>query len=198
MEIDFLEADYYYHLYNRGINREILFKEEVDYYKFLELCKKYLIPYFDLLAYCLLPNHFHFLLYIHEISSKSIQSNAQHEVSHPYNFSLPLSHLFNSYAQWYNKKTGRTGSLFQRPFKRKRITSEEYLKQAIYYIHRNPMHHNIVQKPENWIFSSYRNILNDKTTLVKCDRVLEWFGNRRNFIDYHRMQFVIDSEQFEK
>lgn len=185
MEIDFIEPGYYYHIYNRGINRQKIFEEEEHYSKFLILCKKYLIEQADMLAYCLLPNHFHFLLYIKEYPDRVHRPCQGKE-------SLFLSHLFNAYAQYFNKRTNRTGGLFQRPFKRKRITDEDYLKQMVYYIHRNPMHHELVQKPRDWLYSSYSTFISSSPTMINRKEVFEWFDNERNFIDYHKMQFEID------
>jgi putative transposase len=185
MEIEIIEQGYFYHLFNRGNNRENIFIEQEHYLKFLTLCNKYLPDISDMLAYCLLPNHFHMLVYIHEYPDR---------VSKPCQgyYSLPFSHLFNSYAQWFNKKTGRTGSLFQRPFKRIRITDEDYLRKLIYYIHRNPLHHQVNKNPENYLFSSYQSLICKHNTLLKPDKVLEWFGGIKNFIEYHKMQFEID------
>lgn len=185
MEIDFIESGYYYHIFNRGINRQPIFTEEEHYLKFLSLCKKYLPKQAAVLAYCLLPNHFHLLLFIKEHPDRvGIPCQGKE--------SLFLSHLFNAYAQWFNKKTARTGGLFQRPFKRKRISDEAYLKQLVYYIHRNPLHHNLVVKPEEWLYSSYQALLSEHQSLLHREEVLEWFGNKRNFIDFHRMQFEVD------
>jgi REP element-mobilizing transposase RayT len=191
MEIDIIEPGYYYHIYNRGINRTTIFSEDIHYYRFITLCKKYLNQKMDILAYCLLPNHFHFLVYIKDEYPDRVPTPCQG------NFSLPVSHLCNSYAQWYNKTTGRTGGLFQRPFKRKRISDEKYLKQVIYYIHRNPMHHNLAERPENWLYSSYSSVFNGQSALTDSTQLFEWFDNKENFIDYHKMQFAIDIEMFE-
>ena len=59
-----LQFNQYYHLYNRGNNKEALFKEGRNYYYFLDLYKKYIYPMADLYAYCLLPTHFHFIIRI--------------------------------------------------------------------------------------------------------------------------------------
>lgn len=93
-------------------------------------------------------NHFHLLVYFKERSE--ISENA-FDLKEP---SKQLSHLFNAYAQAVNKKYGRTGSLFERPFERKRIDSEKYLKQLILYIHKNPITHNVVKNIEDYSWSS--------------------------------------------
>lgn len=63
---DFLEKGYFYHIYNRGNNKENLFLEEDNYVYFLNLISKYLLPVSDTYSYCLLKNHFHILLKIKE------------------------------------------------------------------------------------------------------------------------------------
>jgi putative transposase len=178
MEIDLIEPGFYYHIYNRGINREIIFPEDCFYMKFLCLFEKYMSGIADTLAYCLLPTHFHFLLYIKE-----------HPAGVPSNY---FSFLFNSYAQWFNKRKHRNGGLFQSPFKRKRVTSQEYLKQVIYYIHRNPMHHNYVDNPAHYMYSSYNSIISDDPTQIQKQFVLELFDSRDNFIYFHHHQFEVD------
>ena len=177
MEIEPLEPDFFYHVYNRGINRQPIFTNEEHYYKFLDLTRKYLPKIADIYAYCLLPNHFHFLFYIRVHPDR---------VPPP---CLGISHLCNAYAQWFNKLTDRTGGLFQRPFRRKRITDQEYLKRVIYYIHRNPLHHKMTNYPSMYPFSSYCDFIGHQPTVIKREQVLEWFDGRDNFIDYHSMQF---------
>jgi putative transposase len=179
MEIEQLEPDYFYHVYNRGINRQPIFSSEEHYYKFLILCQLYIPEIADILAYCLLPNHFHFLLYIHPDG-----------VGVPRRGGNPLGNLFNAYAQWFNKKTDRTGGLFQRPFRRKRITEQEYLKQVICYIHRNPLHHKLVVNPFKYPYSSYHAIVGNQPTFLQRNHVLDWFDGRENFMDYHTMKFT--------
>ncbi len=81
------------------------------------------------------------------------------------NPSRQFGNLFNSYAQSFNKAYGRTGGLFERPFKRKRITSDEYFVNLIYYIHYNPTHHGFVDDFYNYQYSSYKAI-NNKTPFL--------------------------------
>jgi REP element-mobilizing transposase RayT len=188
MQIDCIEPGYYYHIYNQGINKEVIFRQDRHYHKFLELCEKYLPSKVDILAYCLLPNHFHFLVFFPE------HPTHPDRVSPPCQGAEALRHLFNAYAQWFNKKTDRTGGLFRRPFRRKRITDDEYLKQVVYYIHRNPLHHKLSRNPADWEFSSFRAIAGSMPTMVNRDQVLDWFDDRDNFIEYHKEQFNLDEE----
>ncbi len=183
MEIEPIESECYYHVYNRGIDRQPIFIEEEHYHHFLKLCDKYIHQVADIIAYCLLPNHFHFLLYF------NYDLNGVQKMQKGNN---PLGNLFNSYAQWFNKKTSRTGGLFQRPFRRKRIDETDYLKRVVYYIHRNPVHHHVADLPANYAFSSYLEILEDRPTIVNKERIWEWFYGKEDFEDYHQMMFDID------
>jgi REP element-mobilizing transposase RayT len=117
MELETLEKDYYYHIYNRGINADIIFANEANKVYFLELYKKYLTEKVSTLAYCLLSNHFHFLIRVEK---------------EPKDVTQAFSNLFNAYAKAFNKQQNRTGSLFEKHFKRIRLDSEEYLKKLIF------------------------------------------------------------------
>lgn len=135
-----IEPDKFYHIYNRGINGEMIFKTSRNYVFFLSRIKKYLCDVCDVYAYCLMPNHFHLLL--------KIKSNSDLEkISEAYNcketlglhssqniFSKQFSKIFNSYSQAFNKENKRHGALIESPFKRKCIDCEDYLKQCIIYI----------------------------------------------------------------
>lgn len=170
MQIEKVEPDGYYHIYNRGNNGGHIFFEEDNYNYFLSLVKKYLSPISDIYAYCLLKNHFHILLKIH------------HKCDNP---SQCFSNLFNAYTKAMNKKYGRTGSLFEKPFKRIKITDENYLKGLILYINLNPEHHQISNDFRNYKHSSYSLMLDQKKTSIKRDEVLLLFDGVKNFIDTH-------------
>lgn len=170
--MDFLEESYFYHIFNRGNNKQPIFLDDGNYLYFLELVKKHILPIADIYSYCLLNNHFHFLVKIKEECGK--------------NPSQSFSNLFNAYSKAFNKRHKRTGSLFQRPFKRKRITEEGYLRQLILYIHLNPENHEIADSFEIYPFSSYSSILSNKPTNLKRTRVIELFHDKENFIFMHR------------
>jgi REP element-mobilizing transposase RayT len=166
------------HIYNCGNNKEDIFIEEQNYNYFLKLAKKHLSKTSNILTYCLLKNHFHFLVKTKEnITSKEISQS--------------FSNLFNSYSKSINKKYGRSGSLFKDRFSRIKLDSEEYLKNLILYIHLNPTHHSFIDDFRNYKYSSYHSILSDKpTNLLRAD-VITLFDDKQNFIDAHKIKEVI-------
>ncbi len=99
--------------------------------------------------------------------------------------SKQFGHLFNAYTQAVNKKYSRTGSLFEKPFERKRVTSEKYLQNLIYYIHNNPVHHGFVKTINEYPWSSYGDIISEKRIKIEREAVFEMYGSKENFIDYH-------------
>ena len=142
-----------YHIYNQGNNREKLFYGDEDYIRFLKLCRKYISPNCDILAYCLMPNHFHFLIYANENSAGIRQ------VGH-----LNLCELSNgfrvlqsTYAQYINSRENRTGSLFRQKIKAKSLDNgdENYGWIAFNYIHLNPLKAGLVEDLKYWEFSSF-------------------------------------------
>lgn len=165
---------HWYHIYNRGINGERIFLEEENYAYFLRQMVKHLLNAAEVYAYCLLSNHFHLLVRIID------------ELSKPAHFGF--SNLFNSYAQSINKRYDRTGSLFERPFHRKLIASENYRAAVLSYIHRNPKHHKICDDFRNYPYSSYQSILSSASTHLKREEVLNWFDGKQGYVEYHQRE----------
>jgi hypothetical protein len=97
-----------------------------------------------------------------------------------------FAHLFNAYTRYYHNRTGGCGNLFERPFKRKLITSEEYLKRVTLYIHNNPVHHGFCTHPLEYSWSSYLTYVADIQTELKRETVINWFGNDQNFSSEHK------------
>lgn len=182
---DILEPDCFYHIFNRGNNNEDIFKEPDNYYHFLKLLKKHILPIADIYAYCLLKNHFHLLIKIRSFENLKIND----KLVNFKNLSQPFSNLFNAYTKSINKRYNREGSLFKVRFKRNRITSEEYLRNTILYIHLNPVKHGFTENFENYDYSSYRSILSNKRTELKRREVIEFFGDKENFIIVHQNSF---------
>ncbi len=175
-----LEPGQYYHIYNRGINGEPLFREERNYPYFLKLYGKYIEPIAETYAYCLLNNHFHFLLCVKETGPAS-------EAGPVLNPSRQFNNLFIAYAKAINKAYQRTGGLFESPFKRKIVGSDRYFIGLVAYIHRNPQKHGFVKDFRDWPYSSYHAILANQPTRIQREAVLEWFAGRAGFGDLHRL-----------
>ncbi len=192
---EILEPDAFYHIYNRGINSEKIFDTEENYLFFLLKFKIYLNPVCDVFAYCLMPNHFHFLIKVKseiEINTFAKVLNfdkkditKQEKGLHSFDsiVSKQMGKFVSSYSQAYNKVTNRHGALLESPFKRKRVENEEYLRNLIIYIHLNPI--DIKKNFESYIFSSYKAILSKVKTNLKREETITVFGDIDNFIYLH-------------
>lgn len=183
-----LENGKYYHIYNRGINSGILFKETSNYEHFLRLYDIPIEPMAETYAWCLMKNHFHFLIRIKEIDEIKTEKKIPPSQS--------FSNLFNSNKRAFNKKHNRHGALFESPFKTKAIEDEEYFQNGIAYIHNNPVHHNICEHPLNSPRSSCTTCLCDKPTKLKRKEVIEIFDDIENFKYVHELKrndFLIDT-----
>ncbi len=177
-----LEFGQTYHIYNRGVNRCNLFHNADNYKYFLRLLVEHIWPIAHIYAYCLMPNHFHFLLRLKEEAEiKKEYPGIVLKASHQY-----FSNWFNAYARAFNPHNQRTGSLFQRPFGRKPVHSERYFYNLIIYIHQNPQHHGFVDDFREWPWSSYDAILEDKQTKIAKTAVLDWFEGKNNFTLAHQ------------
>ncbi len=142
-----------YHIYNRGNNRELIFFDDENYLFFLRKLKKELTPYCKVLAYCLMPNHFHLMVYI-----ESKNSSDDSKSSDEFRLNNAIAILLRSYTRAINKQQGRTGSLFQQKTKAKCLTQsdENYPKICFHYIHQNPLKAKLVAKMEDWEYSSFK------------------------------------------
>jgi len=178
-----LQPGVYYHIFNRGNNRENLFNENQNYLYFLQLYSSHIHPIADTFAYCLLPNHFHFLLRIKTTEEISIsKSKNQHEFRPSQNF----SNFFNGYTKAFNKIYQRSGSLFQDRFGRIPITSETHFIQLVFYIHFNPQKHGLVNDFRKWTWSSYQALCGNQPSKLARDEVIRWFGSVEQFENFHR------------
>lgn len=190
-----LRAESYYHVFNRGVNKQPIYFDEQDYSEFIYRLKVLLglilpktsrtsihvRPFpsgtFSILSYCLMPNHFHFF----------IRQNSQIGIN-----KLILK-LCTSYAMYINKKHNRVGNLFQDTFKARLVQDDQYGMYLSAYIHNNP------QDPKSYPYSSYQEILNLREDQISDRKLLlSWFNNSE--IQYE--QFVSDcyksDEQFKQ
>mgnify|MGYP005756757093 CR=1 FL=1 len=170
-----LEPGKFYHLYTRGNNKETLFREPDNYHYFLQLYRKYVAPYADTFAYCLLPNHVHFLVRIKEEDALKLKWKVEDDTK-LVSINRQLGHLLNAYAKAINLKYDRVGRLFQHRFGRKEVTSEAYFTRLIYYIHFNPQHHGLLNDFSEWPYSSYHSITSKSRTSLQREAVLSGLG----------------------
>ncbi|MDZ7716888.1 MAG: hypothetical protein U5J95_11810 [Balneolaceae bacterium] len=177
------ESGKFYHVYNRANGKEILFKEPKNYNFFLEKWNDYLNPFLDVWTYCLLPNHFHFLVKIKNLNKLELVEEPGKLAAET--ISNQFRSLFISYTKSFNKVYDRHGNLFQKPFKRLLVDSNTYLLTLIHYIHHNPIHHSFVNDFSDWKYSSYSALTGKGKTNVKKSAVLNLYGGRKEFIDFH-------------
>jgi REP element-mobilizing transposase RayT len=192
MSIQPLRYGQYYHIYNRGNNRENLFVEQRNYPYFLKLFAKHILPVAETFAYCLLPNHFHFAIrtrteeeqeaYWREQIGPFLENGPIFKLYEP---SRAFNNMFIAYTRAFNGATGRTGTLFERPFHRKPVDSHAYFITLINYIHQNPQNHKLVDDFRDWKWSSYGAYYSDKPSNIQREEVIEWFGGRGNFEEAH-------------
>ena len=172
MKYEALQGERYYHIFNRGNNKEKIFFESRNFEYFLLLLEKHIVPVADIYAYCLLSNHFHLLIKTKNIENETLLSRS-------------FSNFFNAYSKAVNKSYNRSGSLFQDRFKRIMIEDEEYFKILILYIHLNPTNHKFTEDFRSYSYSSYPSLISDQPTFLQREEVLDLFGSVRNFEDVH-------------
>ncbi len=145
-----------YHIYNQGNNRETTFIDTDDYIAFLRKIDYHLKPNCIILSYCLMPNHFHVIILTTEKSNEKVRIGSLELTKITNSFRLILS----EYAQDFNKKYNRTGSLFRQKTKYKLVDNiqPQYLKNLIYYVLSNPFNLKFITKLEEWYFSSFRDL----------------------------------------
>lgn len=174
----------YYHVYNRGTRKQEIFIQKKDYERFLERLKEYKNKFeVSILVYCLMPNHFHFLL--------------RQETDIPITFFM--LRLGTSYAKYFNIKYDQVGSLFQGPFKAKLVDSDEYLLQLSRYIHRNPISTRGVDL-EFFPWSSYAAyVKGEANDLVDPSSILSYFAKNNPSSNYKQFtEFDFKEEDLEQ
>ncbi len=162
----------FYHVYNRGNNRQHIFFNNENYLFFLRKVRRQLFPISKIMAYCIMPNHFHFIIMATDDSVKERPSFGGKPMQElPYQIGILLS----SYAQAINKQNKTTGSLFQQKTKAKSLIDinekgekESYLETCFHYIHQNPLIAGIVKDLSQWPYSSYLDYTGERNGTL-CD-----------------------------
>jgi putative transposase len=151
-----LIPDSLYHIYNRGNNKQVIFPQERNYSYFLDKAQHELKSEINFLAYCLMPNHFHFL-----ITTKTEYNSLK--------FTNALRTLLSSYTRAINKQEKTTGSLFQQNTKSILVDSESYASTCFHYIHQNPLRAGLVKKIETWPYHSFNQYWKNEPGICSVD-----------------------------
>lgn len=184
----------YFHVYNRGVEKRIVFIDSQDYAVFLSYLRRHLSPatvadsqrrpykYYgsvELIAYCLMPTHFHFLLFARDDPSQVAKL---------------MQSICVAYSMYFNRRYKRVGGLFQGRFKAVRVLDDSYLQHITRYIHLNPADY------KNWEWSSLHYFLDkEKTNWIHPERIIEIFnGDYREFVDdYQGQKLILESIKHE-
>ena len=153
----FFKAGQLYHVYNRGNQKQRIFFSPSNYQYFIRKMEKYIVPRADLLSWCLMPNHFHFLISAN--SSSDIFSDRRGMPIQ--NLSEGIRLLLSTYTKGFNRAMNLTGNLFQQRTKAKPLISDagDYGLIAFNYIHQNPIKAKLVHKMEDWPYSSFKDYI---------------------------------------
>ncbi len=161
------QSGMYYHIYNRGARRLTIFREPTNYLFVIGKIKEYSRANdISVIAYCLMPNHYHFLL----------RQNGDEPAGN-----VPQS-VFNSYSKAYNKRYEQSGTLFVGRFRAKHIHSMPHLLHLCRYIHGNPVKDGLIADPADWPYSNYLEWLGErKGTLVDREFVQNYFSSPKDY-----------------
>lgn len=186
----------FYHVYNRGSEKRDIFTKPRDYRRFQKTFYYYQFigpkPSFsrysksdlnlfrpdpskriiDIICYCLMPNHFHFL--IRQMKEGGIS-----------NF---ISQLSNSYTKYFNTKYTRVGPLFQGAFKAVLIESDEQLVHLSRYIHLNPIVSGLVDNLNNYLWSSYLEYINEYRFFCSSEEILNFYPSIKSYQEFVEAQ----------
>ncbi len=204
MEIEPIAEGNYYHIFNQGINKENVFRENDNYRHFLRMYEKYLEPVTETYTWCLLSNHFHLLVRIKTLDEVQNYWDSQ-DISNLSGLSDPkgfknknnknfiitnqFSKFFNAYVKAFNNRYKRTGSLLKKPFDRKKVDNMMYFKNLVHYIHHNPVHHGFCKKLQEYPWSSYGSVISVKPTKLQREKIIGSFDSLGNFIEYHKKEY---------
>jgi len=160
-------TNHFYHVFNRGNNFEQIFFNQQNYHFFLKRLLQYFDNKINLVAYCLMPNHYHLLV---EILQDGYLQKAMQKFS-------------TSYTKAINKEQSRVGHLFQGRYKSKLIPNNNYLLHLSRYIHLNPVKAGLAKKPEDWLFSSYLDFADKrKSEYINHEIITSQFQDYQNFV----------------
>ena len=196
-----IEKGHIYHIYNQGNNRQKIFFNRENYFFFLGKMKEYIMPYADIMAWCLMPNHFHWMVYVRETDifrSRGATQSRTPTISDNISFNKSIGILLASYTRAINNQENITGSLFREKTKAECLTAfngitpsfyntefgtimnitdpeKEYPQICFNYIHNNPVKAGLVKSAEDWEFSSCQDICGMRNgKLINRERINEF------------------------
>lgn len=180
----------FYHIYNRGSEKRSIYQQSRDYKRFQQTFYYYQFPgpkprfsnftktdlfktsfnsgIVEIICYCLMPNHFHFLI-------KQLKDGG---------ISIFMSQLSNSYTKYFNTKYRRVGPLLQGAFKAVIIESTEQLIHVSRYIHLNPVVSDLTKKPEDYPWSSYLEYTQTNSLFCNPTEILNLFPSREKYKEF--------------
>ncbi len=188
----FFAEEGYYHLRHLTNEQAPLFKIDGNYMFFLQRLKKFTEPVVDLYAYCLLPQHFHLVVHVHDRETVFNYFLEQYPEASMADFSVhsivmaQLNQVLEQYTQAYNRMFKREGVLFTSPPTLEHLTTPDAVCEAIQYVHFNPVQHGAADAPRDWKNSSFNDIVRENRTFKAGDQVLALFGNKDTFIESHQ------------
>ncbi|SHI34898.1 2-amino-4-hydroxy-6-hydroxymethyldihydropteridinediphosphokinase [Tangfeifania diversioriginum] len=197
-----LTAGYYYHVFNRGNNSNKIFFTRDNYLFFLRKMNELISPYASFLSWCLMPNHFHWVIYIRRESHTLTQSEGMTK-QRTINQSIGI--LLRSYTRAIQKQQNLSGSLFQKHTKSKALIDEieiepsywdsafgtiinipegkNYLETCIEYVHQNPVYSGLVNNADEWEFSSFRDYIG-----LRKGKLIDYDLLRKENIIFHAQE----------
>lgn len=163
------EVDSIYHIYNRGVNKQAIFFSNKNYEYFIYKMAYHFQERAVILAYCLMPNHYHLLV---RITREDFVNNG-------------LKPFLIAYTRAINIEQDRVGPLFQGHYQSNLLDNDTYLLECVKYIHLNPVKAKLVENPQDWKYSSYKLYLsNNQNTIIDPTFVMRFFDTREEFIEF--------------
>ena len=175
----------YYHIYNRGARQGNIFREPANYLFVIARMKRYARELsISVICYCLMPNHYHFLLRQDGEAPAGLLSQR----------------VFNSYTKAYNKRYEQSGTLFEHRFQAKAIKTSEHLLQLCRSIHANPVKDGLVADPADWPYSNYLDWIGERNgALLDRTFIREQFASVADYkafvLDYLRSRALPEDVQ---
>lgn len=170
----------FYHYYNRGCNKQPIFFNEENYQYLLKKIKQSYQKYsIQIIAYCLMPNHYHFLL--QQLSDRNVSDW--------------IKSLFIGYVQAVNIQQNRSGTLFEGRAQHILIDKEEYLLQIVRYIHYNPVKAGLVNSADGWLYSNYLEWIGKRAgTMFDRKFFCTYFKDHEDYRDFVERYGIEESE----